>query len=58
MVFFFLLWFLCDSTVEAMHMCHEQDPQKRASARQVETFLKEKIRRLLPGKLEEWGIHS
>jgi hypothetical protein len=28
---------------EAMIMCHEQEPQSRASARQVETFLKAKM---------------
>ena len=39
-----------------MRMCHEQDPKRRASARQVENFLKESVKRLSPGKLEEWGI--
>ena len=41
-----------------MRMCHEQDPKKRASARQVEQFLKKKIDSLLPGMLREWGIHD
>lgn len=33
---------------EAMIMCHEQNPKERATARQVETFLKGKLRELDP----------
>lgn len=41
---------------EAMIMSHEHDPAKRASARQVEAFLKDKMRELDPGRLELWGL--
>jgi len=41
---------------EAMIMCHEQDPEKRASARKVETFLKSKLEKFDPGRLRKWGF--
>jgi hypothetical protein len=40
----------------AMEMCFHQNPAERATARQVETFLKDKLRELDPGRLEAWGI--
>lgn len=33
---------------EAMFMCHEQEPEDRASAQQIETYLKEKLLELFP----------
>ena len=42
---------------EAMIMCHEQNSTIRASAREVEEFLMQKIRELDdPGQLEKWGV--
>jgi hypothetical protein len=41
---------------QAMIMCHEQDPAERASAREVENFLKQKMHELDPGQLDGWGI--
>lgn len=38
----------------AMYMCHETDPVERASARQVETYLKERLEEIDPGRLDEW----
>ena len=38
----------------AMIMCHEHDPKKRATARQVEAYLKQKLEEIEPGKLFEW----
>lgn len=47
---------LVDQTlIEAMIMCHAQKPRDRATARQVETYLKTQMRKLDPGRLEEWG---
>jgi serine/threonine protein kinase len=40
---------------EAMILCHEHDPEKRISARELETFLKSQMREFDPGRLEEWG---
>ena len=40
---------------EAMIMCHEGDPAKRASARKVSNFLKKKLEEVDPGRLTEWG---
>jgi hypothetical protein len=40
---------------KAMIMCYEQDPVTRASAREVETFLKQRLEELDPGRLKEWG---
>ena len=37
---------------EAMLMCHEQDPRERASARQVEKYLRKQLRKLYPDSLE------
>jgi hypothetical protein len=42
---------------DAMFMCHEQEPEDRSTARQVENSLKAKLRELDPGRLEQWG-HS
>ena len=39
---------------EAMNMCHEHDPKKRATARAVEAYLKEQLEKLDPGRLEKW----
>jgi hypothetical protein len=41
--------------LEAMEMCFHQNPADRATARQVETFLKGKLRELDPGSIEAWG---
>jgi serine/threonine protein kinase len=38
----------------AMLMCHEQDVEKRATARQVESFLTQKLVDIDPGRLESW----
>lgn len=35
--------------MEGMRLCHKQDPKLRATARQVETLLKEKLQELYPG---------
>jgi serine/threonine protein kinase len=40
---------------EAMIMCHEGEPEDRASARQVEVYLKSKLEEFDPGRLKEWG---
>lgn len=39
--------------IQAMRMCHKQDPKQRATARQVETFLKDKLRELDPRGAKE-----
>lgn len=39
---------------EAMILCHEQNSTERASARQVEKLLKEKLMELNPHALVEW----
>jgi len=41
---------------EAMIMCHEQDPEDRATAREVETFLRRKLEEFDPGRLRSWGF--
>jgi hypothetical protein len=41
---------------EAMFMCHEQESSERATARQVENYLKKKLFELDPGRLSEWGV--
>ena len=38
----------------AMNMCHAYDAKKRATARQVEQLLKQKLEEIEPGKLREW----
>jgi hypothetical protein len=40
---------------QAMIMCHAHEVSERKSARQVETYLKDSMRKLDPGRLEEWG---
>ena len=54
------LWYSDDpvnkALKDAMIMSHESDPAKRASARVVETFLKNKMRELDPTQLEAWGV--
>jgi serine/threonine protein kinase len=40
---------------QVMRMCHAQEPRERKTARQIETFLKDNMRKLDPGRLEEWG---
>jgi hypothetical protein len=40
---------------DAMFLCHEQEQDERSTARQVEDYLKAKLRELDPGRLEEWG---
>lgn len=47
---------IVQSLKEAMIMCHEQDPVKRATAREVETHLKSKLEELDPGRLRSWGF--
>lgn len=37
--------------VQAMHMCHVHDPKERASARRVETLLKQKLLEIDPNAL-------
>ena len=39
-----------------MIQCHEQNPEDRPSARQVEQYLKDILRQLDPGRLEQWGL--
>lgn len=41
--------------MEAMTMSYKQDPKERATARQVETFLKGKLFELDPKAMESWG---
>ena len=36
---------------QAMLMCHEQNAADRASAREVESFLKGRVRELMPGSI-------
>jgi serine/threonine protein kinase len=43
---------------QAMIMCHAQEPEDRATARQVETYLQQELQRLDPGRLESWGVLS
>ena len=38
----------------AMTRCFEQDPSKRATAREIETYLKAKLEELDPGRLDAW----
>lgn len=33
---------------------YDQDPNKRASAREVETYLKERLEEIDPGRLDHW----
>jgi hypothetical protein len=40
----------------AMEMCLIKDIAERATARQVETFLKRKLQEIDPGRLEAWGV--
>jgi hypothetical protein len=40
---------------EAMIMCHEGEPKDRASARDLEVYLKSKLEEFDPGRLKEWG---
>mmetsp|Transcript_26206 Transcript_26206/g.40197 ORF Transcript_26206/g.40197 Transcript_26206/m.40197 type:complete len:97 (-) Transcript_26206:23-313(-) len=42
------------SLLEAMYMCHRQSPTERASARDVERFLMNKMKEIDPGTLKEW----
>jgi len=41
---------------EAMVWCHQQEPSERCSARDLEAYLKGKMRELDPGQLEKWGL--
>jgi hypothetical protein len=41
---------------EAMNMSHVQDQRERATARQVETFLKGKLLSLDPDAMKSWGL--
>ena len=54
------LWYSHDPIIEAlkdaMIMCHEQNPEERASARSVEAFLMGKMRELDPGHLETLAL--
>lgn len=38
----------------AMYMCHEQEVAERASSRKVETYLKEQLEEIDPGRLDAW----
>ena len=40
--------------LEAMYMCHRQSQTERASAREVETFLMNKMKEIDGGTLAEW----
>jgi hypothetical protein len=40
----------------AMKMCLVTDISERATARQVETFLKRKLEEIDPGRLKAWGV--
>jgi hypothetical protein len=40
----------------AMEMCFIFNVTERATARQVETFLKRKLEEIDPGRLEAWGV--
>jgi hypothetical protein len=40
---------------DVMIMSWAQDQHERKSARQIETYLKDSMRKLDPGRLEEWG---
>jgi hypothetical protein len=40
----------------AMDMCLTYNVTERATARQVETFLKTQLERIDPGRLEAWGV--
>jgi hypothetical protein len=57
--FYVDIWNSTDPVEEAlrdvMFMCHEQEPEDRSTARQVEIALKAKLRVLDPGRLEQWG---
>ena len=41
---------------EAMIWSHQQEPSERCTAREMEKFLKGKMRELDPGQLEKWGL--
>jgi len=43
---------------EAMFLCHEQDPKKRATAREVETFLIDSLLKQNPDALRQWGVEE
>jgi serine/threonine protein kinase len=43
---------------QAMVMCHAQEPEDRATARQVERYLQGELQRLDPGRLESWGVKA
>jgi hypothetical protein len=53
------IWYSDDSIIQAlkdvMIMCHQQDPNERASARAVEAFLTRKVREFDP-HLETLGL--
>jgi hypothetical protein len=41
---------------EAMALCHVEDPNTRASARQVQVFLMARLEMINPARLREWGV--
>jgi len=43
---------------ETMFMCHEQDPAKRATAREVETFIVDALLRQYPDALKIWSLEE
>jgi hypothetical protein len=43
---------------KAMLMCHKQNVTDRASARQVEKFLKLQMLEIYPGEMETWGVKN
>lgn len=46
---------LIQALKSAMIMCHHHNVTERATARQVETFLKDTLKEYGPGCLEDWG---
>ena len=46
---------ITQTLIQAMKMCQEHSPHKRASAREVERFLKNAMKKYDPGTLERWG---
>lgn len=55
-----IVWNSTDPIIQtmkkAMFLCHEQDPEKRGTARQVVQVLKEELQRQDPHALERVGL--
>ena len=41
---------------DAIQLCNKYLPVNRATARQVETFLKQRLEEIDPGRLQSWGV--